>query len=670
MCLLAAMINILFIENFKHVIKIIFSAFDYVNNGIVRKRGRPEYVTQFGKDAVYAEVANRTLTLNSIECYSDEFRCLMHEQAKIQKNDPFVKPCSGQQLRKLKKQMGVITVAADKKTRKRREAYMNIRNNISFVAMLDYIFKRVRPGQIVSTDDTSVYIHEDGTVKVIATKESKKFLRESNTGVSASGTQPQKRVLTFNCSITADCQLICTVIKFSDRNFEDFKEEPAIYKLKPGLFVCLFHPSMDDSVLNTHVYRYCIIRTARAMREANIELDSTGLTREVPTELSQSEPQQPQLQSSSSSSSSHMQPIDNTVPFKDCIDSSKALSTAEAADKYKFICLLNDGAYGQINALTGPLYEYSVTAGWNLIFAKYAAGCSMSQQVNDVGMMHLIIKQLFRSKRYTYEPLPEPDGVKWIQLRDLLRSKLSLPSFLTVWHALKHSEGILNKAFTISTLRSAFRKDGFMPFDHNVIMTKCPHFNTLTPTDKQFVMSCIPRFCKVFEEKGTIEESDYDEIFAEQPSVDNCPPKAGQPLNNLTLPRQRCVVHTHMLFRKNLVRRGLAEQVNAEFEEGCEEEEEELGEEVESLALPAPVEDQGKEDDTMAARKRQKRVKLYRCANFACYETNSDAPAWNSCAKCGGDKKCKLFFCLAPNCTEAMTTHIKGCARQNKTSKK
>lgn len=86
----------------------------------------------------------------------------------------------------------------------------------------------------------------------------------------------------------------------------------------------------------------------------------------------------------------------------------------------------------------------------------------MSESPNDVGKMHMLLKQQFQSSALRYDKdnedtseFAEPLGQVWGELKELLDSYMDKQSFSTIWRCLKHSKNFINKAFQHANVASA-----------------------------------------------------------------------------------------------------------------------------------------------------------------------------------------------------------------------
>ena len=69
---------------------------------------------------------------------------------------------------------------------------------------------------------------------------------------------------------------------------------------------------------------------------------------------------------------------------------------SEYFEKFGPICILQDGAHGQIQAIEKKLFQTCQDNDLLVLFAKYSAGCSMIKSPNDRVPMHANLHRLFK----------------------------------------------------------------------------------------------------------------------------------------------------------------------------------------------------------------------------------------------------------------------------------
>ena len=155
-------------------------------------------------------------------------------------------------IKKFQKLAAGLVVPADVKSDSRLKAFENIRNQVSCAVVIKFIFQSVHYSMFFLCDDVSILVNkiDDSKPKVILPKEAIEFLHAHHISVSTDGAQEQQRMITFNLCIGGSGESPTKIMKFADRNFEDLEIKPKIIMLKPDFYVILYHPSLDETVLN------------------------------------------------------------------------------------------------------------------------------------------------------------------------------------------------------------------------------------------------------------------------------------------------------------------------------------------------------------------------------------------------------------------------------------
>ena len=86
-----------------------------------------------------------------------------------------------------------------------------------------------------------------------------KFLQMHSLSVASEEVDSKQRVVSFNCTISGDWRLICSVIKFVDKSFINFNDKPKVFKVEDRRYVCFYRYGLRDKVVNNYVYQSAII---------------------------------------------------------------------------------------------------------------------------------------------------------------------------------------------------------------------------------------------------------------------------------------------------------------------------------------------------------------------------------------------------------------------------
>lgn len=162
----------------------------------------------------------------------------------------------------------LLIAPADTKSKSRLKQFENLRNPLSFASVLHFIQPRVHHSMFFSVDDVSILVNrmEDKKPEVLLPKQAKDFLDQHHLSVSTDGEQSKQRMITFNITISGAGQAPCKVAKFHDRNFTELTDEPKIFCMAPDLYYVLYHPSLNETVLNNWIFQKCVIPQLEALR--------------------------------------------------------------------------------------------------------------------------------------------------------------------------------------------------------------------------------------------------------------------------------------------------------------------------------------------------------------------------------------------------------------------
>ena len=177
----------------------------------------------------------------------------------------------------------------------------------------------------------------------------------------------------------------------------------------------------------------------------------------------------------------------------------------QITNRLKWICLARDGAYAQINS-TPELLLWNLPKSTNMLWMKYAGGCSMTQSPNDLGASHTIMHEQFSSPHFRYADSIDPIGKPYEQLKEYLERYLDPSSFKTIWKFCCKSEEFVDRAFTISNVKSSFKSAGI--FFQNLELRELPE------GEAAFVLSSVQGFSAKIDEKGYICEDEVEQQFA------------------------------------------------------------------------------------------------------------------------------------------------------------
>jgi hypothetical protein len=235
-------------------------------------------------------------------------------------------------------------------------------------------------------------------------------------------------------------------------------------------------------------------------------------------------------------------------------------------EKYQYICIAFDGDHPQIAATERHLIPRSIEKNQDLVFVKWAGGCSMTQSPNDNNRgMHPVLKKIYGDSKFRYDSIADPPGEKWATLKKYLMDRMEPASFKTVWKALSYAPSTLQNACKQSSIRSAYHNTGIVdqnqlremqsgaevnPSNPRTILGVNPHFNNFSKEDGDYLLSKIDQFAEITSMYGYIPEDDYAGVLMGKTYLDNCPllKPGAKPLNDMVTNRQRNLVMSNKAF--------------------------------------------------------------------------------------------------------------------------
>ena len=304
--------------------------------------------------------------------------------------------------------------------------------------------------------------------------------------------------------------------------------------------------------------------------------------------------------------------------------------------------LIRDGAFPAINA-TNKIHTRNLEKQFCILFAKWAAGCSMTQSFNDAGFMHKNLHSLFSSNHYRYDDVTDPPGEVYGQLKQYLQLYLEPASLRTVWKCFCSAESIIDKACTELNVMSALKSTGVTPRDNKPILGKNPEFGMLTDRTKiDKVLNCIDHFTDLYDQKGMVMEEEYDEYFLEDDDIDTQPPRVGMPLNEMSTNRQRFLIDSHPQFLLEVSRKRLIAEEAAAEKLARAEARRTAADNVQNNAIVGVV---------------AVTTSWRRCSNPVCcnkISMKSKNAEWSKCQT----KRCNTWVCSENNCKAILQQHI------------
>lgn len=668
---------------------------------------------------------------------------------KEEANNKFIEPkVARETIRRHLVEMGVITVKrADIKNTSRQKAFMNIRNPLSLVAMMRVIHRRIDPALVFSSDDVSVLLNGwTERPSVLTTKEAIKLLKKIGIGVSVTENMGKQRVVTFNCTISYQC-CVCKVMKFSDYNFTDFKEQPKVLNMGEAFYIILHHPNTDGALIQKMMYWCCIIPSVIAHQSSIIQ--SAGLTLdECEVRYSQSSaesqasdfgasaattvPNFSSLSDSGSESDSESDSVSGTedgsqtgsdvlsdagsdsgsqgssqagadaLPDAGSDADSQAEAGSEAdseagsaaqsvrdtsssrrgrsgraaaapvaltptqrvaqrkavAAKFKYVCIMCDGAIPQIKALLKSTRKRCAKAKYRVVMGKYPGGTSLSTSPNDQGKMHQGTHANIHAALRGYVDYPEPKEQAWVELKALLQKLMDRDSFKTLWKCCRAAPTVLKDCFKTSSVQKAFslagtefvHKNGEVGPNDIVMLSHCPNYTKLSNDKATFVL-----LTDIMARDGFITEHEFEKVLAGDVEIDACGTKTGKPLELMATSRQRACLLNSPGWLEHLKLVGEYEQ-EQEYEKTLrEEKKKEKATDQGTEATQGVIASTGNSSSSSSGKSKYKT-----CCNQMC---GRSLTSWMACR----GKYCRVVCCVEQEqCIHHLREHENACSKPKK----
>lgn len=233
-----------------------------------RKRGRKRLLDAEGVKLLQQRATDKSVSQDSFK--GREAGCELFEEVQRELAPNSIahpKSCRTTRFKYLQEAGIITTKRGEVKNKARQAAYLNIRTSISMAAMMRCLYRKCHTRLMNSSDDFTVVLNSfDDTISLLTTKTAKKILKEINLGIATTQNSNKRRVVVMNCTISY-YGVVCKVVRFSDRNFTEFRKLPKIFDMNDNFFVILHHPDIPDRIVTEFLYLKCIIPSALERRE-------------------------------------------------------------------------------------------------------------------------------------------------------------------------------------------------------------------------------------------------------------------------------------------------------------------------------------------------------------------------------------------------------------------
>ena len=335
-------------------------------------------------------------------------------------------------------------------TKDRAEALENYRNAISCGASWQAIYRAaINPALIFNVDEVGIWLCERGKVWKFMRfpKGMSEEAKQRKVGAAMQGKAKQPRMVYLECLSNAEGDLVATVVRIVDNTVP--AEKLILKQADTDVYVAFVNKAFSKATYHKSIMklvwlprirqRQVFVTTCMRQSEAAMEVES--------------------FDSSASTGFS-----------QGCAAPDFTLQPGEVLAR---VILSFDGAHEHIESVLTckKLTDYCIRN--NIALFKWAAGCSLVQQPNDVSKCHKLLHLFFKSNKYLFEATPQRTDLRpgyQNCMKVLDRSGVSADSKLTFMRFFKNLPVALHKSFAPDDLSAGYATCGIHPFSLDNIM--------------------------------------------------------------------------------------------------------------------------------------------------------------------------------------------------------
>jgi hypothetical protein len=392
------------------------------------------------------------------------------------------------------KEMGITDgVLGGTATTDRAAAIEEYRNSIGCAATFTALQKMgISPALLFNVDEVGIYLDER-TKKVRILRFPRGMVEEAKKRKLSPAEQRRKtqpRMIYLECMTSAEGALVAVVVRLVENKM---KADKLILQLaESNVYVAFVNSSYDKAKYHaTMMCRVWLPKIRECQRQETVR--------------------------SRQDSSLVLPEFDS--PYY-CLAEHQPNYAVQGGELTLRALLSFDGAYEHIEAIMkGTMANYCQQH--NIGLFKWAAGCSLVQQPNDVSKCHKILHAYFRKSSFRFF---EDDGVRLRSgyanaMRVLQAHKATTQSKQTFKRFFAHLPQCLSVAFTPDAISKGYEVCGVYPFDVNKIMngwnpgSKNPKscWQMLSDEEQQYILIAIEKLSLVAEQEGTVTDEQIDE---------------------------------------------------------------------------------------------------------------------------------------------------------------
>lgn len=386
-------------------------------------------------------------------------------------------------------------VAGGAATPDRAAALEDYRNAISCAALWTFLSKLgISPALLYNLDEVGIYLDErNNKVRILRFPEG--MVEEAANRHLSPAEQRKKthpRMMYMECMTAAEGRLVATVVRVVESTIP--VGEIVLKHVERDVYIAYVNKNYDKAKFHKRM-----MTTVWLPRIRKEQLEETVRCRPAESAL-------------------------NVEARDDSQEFSQGTGSAEfkllPGEKVLRALLSFDGAYEHIEAImTGGICDYC--SRHNIGLFKWAAGCSLVQQPNDVSKCHKLLHAYFRSSKFkfnvdvTRKDLRSGYG-KAMKVLDLYKADTKTKTcFLRFFY---HLPQVLHQSFSPRDISDGYKICGIEPFSVDAIMNgwnpggkkASSSWAKLALEEQNYVKIAIEKLSLVAAVRGTVTDEDVD----------------------------------------------------------------------------------------------------------------------------------------------------------------
>jgi hypothetical protein len=332
----------------------------------------------------------------------------------------------------------------------RAAALENYRNAIGCAASWQAIYRAaINPALIFNVDEVGIWLCERGKVWKFMRfpKGMSEEAKARKLSAATQGKSKQPRMVYLECLSNAVGDLVATVVRIVDNTVDPGKlilkqadENVYVAFVNKAFSKEMYHKSMMKRIWLPRIrQRQVFVTTCLHKSDAAMEIDS----------------------------------FDSDASGGWAQGSAAPDIVLQQGEDLARVILSFDGAHEHIESVLKckNLTDYCIRN--NIALFKWAAGCSLVQQPNDVSKCHKLLHAFFKKNSYLFQAEPQRNELRpgyQNCMKVLDRSGVSADSKLTFMRFFKHLPVALHRSFSPDDLSNGYAVCGIHPFSLDNIM--------------------------------------------------------------------------------------------------------------------------------------------------------------------------------------------------------